>query len=52
MPAQLRREPVARLASFNPYRGPHLEKLLAETGTLAARSPKMGEILVVTAVGP
>jgi hypothetical protein len=45
------REPVARLASFNPYRGPQIQKLLAETGTVAARSPEMGEILVVVSVG-
>ena len=45
------REPVARLASVNPYRGPQIEKLLAESGRLASQSPKMGEILVVTSVG-
>ncbi len=45
------REPVARLASYNPYRGPQLEKLLAQTGTLKSPGPKMGEILVVTSVG-
>lgn len=45
------REPVARLARRNPYRGPGIERVLAEVGSIGARSPKMGEVLVVTAVG-
>ncbi len=53
------REPVARLAPANAYRGPALEKLLDEVGAPAPRvpspgaprTPSMGEILVVTAVG-
>lgn len=53
------REPVTRLARGNAYRGPALEKLLAEGGAPVAqatsqkapRNPQMGEILVVTAVG-
>lgn len=45
------RGPIVRLASFNPYRGPQIEKVLAESGALASPSPKMGEILVVTSVG-
>ena len=45
------REPVARLAKGHLYRGPRLEALLAEIGPVAPRSAKMGEILVVTAVG-
>lgn len=45
------REPVARLAKGHLYRGPRLEALLAETGPVSPRNAKMGEILVVTAVG-
>lgn len=45
------RAPVARLAPANAYRGPALEKLLAESRKLAPRNARMGEILIVTSVG-
>lgn len=50
------RAPVARLAPANAYRGPALEKLLAEgpaaaPGKGAMGKGAMGEILVVTALG-
>jgi len=45
------RAPVARLASANPYRGPHLERLLAEGGASGRADAEQAEILVVTAVG-
>lgn len=45
------RAPVARLAPANAYRGPALEKLLAEGPAAAPGKAAMGEILVVTAVG-
>ena len=45
------RGPVARLAPANAYRGPELEKLLAEGHEAPPRKSTMGEILVVTAVG-
>lgn len=50
------REPVARLARSNAYRGPALQQLLGEGSAPAAPgtgkgAAAMGEILVVTAVG-
>lgn len=45
------REPVARLAPANAYRGPALQKMLAEGGARASGGAPMGEILVVTSVG-
>lgn len=45
------RAPVARLAPANAYRGPALEKLLAEGHEGPPSKSTMGEILVVTAVG-
>jgi len=45
------RAPVARLAPANAYRGPALEKLLAEGHEGPGHKSTMGEILVVTAVG-
>jgi uncharacterized protein len=44
------REPIARLAPANAYRGPAIQKVLEEKPK-AATGPQIGEILVVTAVG-
>ena len=45
------RGPIARLAPANAYRGPALQKLLAEGDARTSGGAQMGEILVVTSVG-
>jgi hypothetical protein len=43
--------PVARLAEYNPYRGPHLKTLLAKAPVNTSASAPPGEVLVVLSLG-
>lgn len=44
--------PVQRLAAANPYRGPHLKRLLASVkGSAPRNTPPGGELLIVVALG-
>jgi hypothetical protein len=43
--------PVTRLAKYNPYRGPHLKKILAEAPATAPAGAPASEVLVVLSLG-
>lgn len=50
-PLQSLARPAARLAQYNPYRGPRLNKLLAQAPPVPPASAAPSEVLVVLALG-